>query len=165
MKLRTLEKKDAELMLEWMHDPDVVYWLSANFASKTIEDCYAFIKDSANSGCDLHLAIVDDDDNYMGTVSLRNMDMDDRAAEFAVTVRKTAMGKGYSKFGMKEILRRGFEEEGLNAIYWCVSEKNERAVRFYDKNGYTRVCDVPQRFYTRYDEVTKKDLIWYMAKK
>jgi diamine N-acetyltransferase len=151
-------------MLEWMHDPDVVYWLSANFASKTIEDCYAFIEYSTNSSCDLHMAIVDDDDNYMGTVSLRDMDSDDKAAEFAITIRKSAMGKGYSKYGMKEILRIGLEEQKLDAIYWCVSEKNERAVRFYDKNGYERVKEVPQRFYARYDEMTKKDLIWYMVK-
>ena len=163
MRLRRLERKDAELMLEWMHDPDVVYWLSANFASKTIEDCYAFIEYSTNSSCDLHMAIVDDDDNYMGTVSLRDMDSDDKAAEFAITIRKSAMGKGYSKYGMKEILRIGLEEQKLDAIYWCVSEKNERAVRFYDKNGYERVAFNELGVSAHYEEDLINYFVWYRA--
>ena len=46
MKLRQLEFKDAPLMLEWMHDESVVENLSANFASKKIEDCMAFVEAS-----------------------------------------------------------------------------------------------------------------------
>lgn len=36
----------------------------------------------------LHLAIVDENDEYMGTVSLKNIEED--KAEFAITVRKNA---------------------------------------------------------------------------
>ena len=44
MKLRKLEEKDAPLMLEWMHDPEVVADMRTNFADKTLEDCLSFIK-------------------------------------------------------------------------------------------------------------------------
>ena len=47
MKLRELEKKDAELMLEWMHDRNVVHWLNTDFDSKTIADCEKFIEISS----------------------------------------------------------------------------------------------------------------------
>ena len=36
MKLRKLMAKDAELMLEWMHDDDVVEKLGTNFKEKTL---------------------------------------------------------------------------------------------------------------------------------
>lgn len=39
MKLRKLELKDADLMLEWMHSQDVVKMLAQNFENKTMEDC------------------------------------------------------------------------------------------------------------------------------
>ena len=39
MHLRRLERKDAPLMLEWMHDRNVIKDLNTDFASKTIDDC------------------------------------------------------------------------------------------------------------------------------
>ena len=160
MKLRKLELKDAPLMLEWMHDESVVAKLAANFAAKTIDDCRNFIAASQNDGKDLHLAIVDEDDTYMGTVSLKHIDRTAGTAEFAITVRAAAMGKGFSHFGMDSILKMGIEELGLSAIYWCVSPKNQRAVRFYDKHGYTRITEVPAEILSAYP--ADMELIWYV---
>lgn len=135
MKLRPLAIKDAELMLEWMHDPFVVEKLQTNFLEKTIENCIYFIKNSRDEN-NVHLAIANDEDLYMGTVSLKHIT--ENTAEFAITVRKDAMGKGYSIWAMKEILKRGFEEYQLKEIYWCVAKDNARALRFYDKNNFPR---------------------------
>ena len=137
MKLRKLELKDAPLMLEWMHDETVVKDMQADFSSKTLEDCNLFILSSKDTRKNLHLAIVDENDEYMGTVSLKNIEED--KAEFAITVRKYAMGKGYSRFGMREIIRIGFEDMNLSSIYWYVNKNNQRAIKFYDKNGYQRI--------------------------
>ncbi len=137
MKLRKLEKKDASLMLEWMHDESVSGKLQADFASKTIDDCYTFIERSSDMRENMHLAIVDDTDTYMGTVSLKNIR--NQAAEFAIVVRKAAMGKGYAKLAMTEMIRIGLEDLKLKAVYWCVSPENYRAIRFYEKNGYKTV--------------------------
>lgn len=136
MRLRKLEKTDAPLMLEWMHNPSVVKNMQADFAHKTLSDCENFIAHSEADGQNIHLAIVDDADIYMGTVSLKNIENGE--AEFAITVRECAMGKGYSKYGMAEILRMGLEDLNLKRIYWCVAPENERAVKFYDKNGFER---------------------------
>jgi len=139
MRLRKLELGDAPLMLEWMHDDSVVHYMGADFLKKTLEDCRAFIAASQTDLPNIHRAIVDDEGVYMGTVSLKNVDLGRKDAEFAITIRKDAMGKGYSKYGMSEVIRLGFEQFGLEAIYWYVSKENARAVRFYDKNGYRRL--------------------------
>lgn len=162
MELRKLDKKDAELMLEWMHDEDVVHHLSTNFAAKTIDDCNNFIKSAQSFETDINLAIVDENDEYMGTVSLKHIDRVEKTAEFAVTIRKCAMGKGYSAYGMQEILKRAIIEYGLKEIYWCVSKKNERAVRFYDKHLYERTEIVPHQILSNYTEEQNRDFIWYI---
>ena len=59
------------------------------------------------------------------------------SAEFAIVIRSTVMGHGYSSFAMSEIIRIGFEK-GLSSIYWCVNPTNKRAIQFYDKNGYIK---------------------------
>ena len=94
MRLRKLELNDSKRMLEWMHDPFVVEKLQTNFINKTIEDCIAFINNSQNDE-NIHLAIVDDNNQYMGTVSLKHITAN--TAEFAITVHRDVMGKGYAK--------------------------------------------------------------------
>lgn len=158
MKLRKLELKDAPLMLEWMHDDTVVHDLKTDFSSKTLEDCIAFINAAQNTTGNLHLAIVDDNDTYIGTVSLKHIA--ESTAEFGITVRKCAMGKGFSKFGMKSIIEKGFQQLGLRKIYWCVAPENKRAVRFYDKNNYKK-CQAPTKVSANYTVEEISHFIWY----
>lgn len=163
MKLRNLELKDAPLMLEWMHDKDVVEKLRGKFLEKNLDDCENFIRASQNKEKDIHLAITTDEDEYMGTVSLKNIDRNINSAEFAITVRKSAMGRGYSWYGMEEIIRKAFEEYELESVYWCVSRKNERAVRFYDKHNFHEALDIPPNIMLNYEGID--DLKWYSVLK
>lgn len=161
MYLRQLELKDAELMLEWMHDERVTSNLQADFASKTIIDAESFIKASWTDNESLHFAISSDADEYMGTVSLKHIQ--NGSAEFAITVRYEAMGRGYSWFGMESILERAFDELGLESVYWCVSNDNNRAVRFYDKHNFHEAVDIPRFIFDRYKGMPK--LKWYSVLK
>ena len=160
MRLRELKQEDAPLMLAWMHDESVVSDLRGNFAAKTIDDCRAFIANSITEE-DIHLAIASDTDEYMGTVSLKNIE--NGSAEFAITVRAEAMGRGYSWFGMEEIIKKAFNELGLESVYWCVSRDNTRAVRFYDKHNFHEALDIPQKVLERYRDVD--NLKWYSVLK
>lgn len=161
MRLRNLELKDAPFMLEWMHDESVVENLRGRFTEKKIEDCEDFINAAKNKEKSIHLAIVSDEDEYMGTVSLKSVK--DGSAEFGIAVRKSAMGRGYSWWGMEEIIRLAFEEYSLESVYWCVSRSNERAVRFYDKHNFHEAVDISEEILKRYEGVP--DLKWYSVLK
>lgn len=141
MNLRKLKTEDAPLMFEWMHDENVTKFMNRDFAHMTLEDCQEFIAQSQTDSPSIHRAIVDDNDIYMGTVSLKNVNSDRKDAEFAIIIRKEAMGKGFAEFGMKEIIRLGFTEFDLDTIYWNVLKDNARAIRFYEKNGYKLAGD------------------------
>ncbi len=160
MYLRELQEKDAPLMLEWMHDSSVTNNLRGNFGSKTLEDCKSFISSSISES-DIHLAIASDTDEYMGTVSLKNIE--NGSAEFAITVRAEAMGRGYSWFGMESIIDKAFNEYNLDNVYWCVSRDNKRAVRFYDKHNFHEIVDVPENVLNRYRGMD--NLKWYSVLK
>lgn len=163
MYLRKLELKDAQAMLSWMHDESVVGHLHTDFASKSLADCEKFIVASQNMENDAHFAIASDEDEYMGTVSLKHIDRDGGTAEFAITVRKESMGRGYSWFGMEAILEKAFSDFGLESVYWCVSRKNKRAVRFYDKHNFHEALDIPAEVLKRY--TGEDDLKWYSVLK
>ena len=161
MHLRKLEMKDAHRMLMWMHDMDVVGNLKTDFMSKTIMDVNNFISSSQEDRNNIHLAIASDEDEYMGTVSLKNIS--DLSAEFAIAVCADAMGRGYAWFGMESIIMKAFEEYGLESVYWCVSRDNKRAVRFYDKHNFHEVLDVTDNVLKRYSGVD--NLKWYSVLK
>lgn len=83
MKLRPLLQKDAPLMLEWMHDADMTKNLQNNFASLSLNDAEKFIISSQDDKSNVHLAIANNEDEYMGTVSLKHIDNQKKEAEFA----------------------------------------------------------------------------------
>lgn len=155
MKLRTLKLEDANRMLEWMHNDDIVSNLGKNFKSFSLQDCKDFISHSQTDNSNLHLAITDDTDNYMGTVSLKHIV--DNTAEFAIVLHSNAIGLGYARFAIRKILLIGFNKLNLKEIYWNVLKSNIRAIKCYNKNGYKRfvpdsvkylTCGV-QHFFTR----------------
>ena len=158
MRLRALEQKDAERMLSWMHDSAVVDKLQTNFARKTIDDCKNFINNSQDEE-NIHLAIVDNDDQYMGTVSLKHITK--LTAEFAIALCKDAMGKGYSLWAMNEIIKLGFQKYGISHIYWCVAPNNIRALRFYDKNQFPQIEVDEIRIISGYTKEQIDSYIWY----
>lgn len=163
MELRKLELKDAPLMLEWMHDSSVVRELHGNFMEKTILDCNEFIKKSWEDFRNLHRAITDERDIYMGTVSLKNIEKKNACAEFAIAMRSVAMGKGFSKYAIEEVLRMGFDKMKLKKIYWYVSKENKRAIRFYDKNGYRQVDKNNLKFLKEGGMLKNTDsFLWYL---
>ena len=160
MYLRELKIEDAPLMLEWMHDENVISNLRGNFSKKTIDDCETFVRTSISES-NIHLAIASDTDEYMGTVSLKNIE--DRSAEFAIAIRSRAMRRGYSWFAIETIIEKAFNELGLESVYWCVSRDNERAVRFYDKHNFHEIVDVPKKVLERYKDIN--NLKWYSVLK
>ena len=136
MKLRALKLEDANRMLEWMHNDDIVSNLGKNFKSYTLQDCEDFIIHSQTDNSNLNLAITDDKDNYMGTVSLKHII--DNTAEFAIVLHPKAIGLGFARFAIHNILSIGFNKLNLKEIYWNVLKSNIRAIKCYDKNGYER---------------------------
>lgn len=147
LKLRKLEEKDAPLMLEWMHDSSVTAYLAKDFSSMTIENCKDFIESAQGITHNAHFAVVDDNDEYMGTVSLKNIELSSAEAEFAITMRKFAQGKGFARFAICEIIRTAIEEMNLKFVYWDVLKANLHAVHFYDKIGGKRIKDEKCSFY------------------
>ena len=136
MKLRALKLEDANRMLAWMHNDDIVSNLGKNFKSYTLQDCKDFISHSQTDKSNLNLAITDDKDNYMGTVSLKHII--DNTAEFAIVLHPKAIGLGFARFAIHNILSIGFNKLNLKEIYWNVLKSNIRAIKCYDKNGYER---------------------------
>ena len=122
-RLRPLQMKDAQRMLEWMHDSGTMKYLRFDGSSRTIEDVKNFIRESAlNESFYVHRAIVDRADRYCGTVSLKNIQ--NGTAEFAVVLHPDSVGKGVGSSATKEMLHEAFTIFGLEKVYLNVMHEN-----------------------------------------
>lgn len=137
MKLRKLQDKDAPNMLSWMYDNSINQLFATDFKNFDEEKVLNFIKASQTDGEQIHRACVNDDDEYLGTVSLKSINLINKNAEYAISFCKKAHGTGAAKFATDEILTMAFRELGLERVYLNVLSKNERANAFYKKYGFT----------------------------
>lgn len=139
MRLRPLEAKDAEGILEWMQDPDIQKNFRFSTQNKSYDDVLSFIDAAVTSPIDgesIHYAITDDNDEYLGTISLKNVDLQCMSAEYAISMRKCAQGQGIATWATKRILQIAFEEFHFQRVYLNVLSDNERAIRLYEKCGF-----------------------------
>ena len=139
--LRELKEQDAEGMLEWMHSEESKKFFKKNMQAITLDQAIEFCRNAEIpktilNGVSLHFAVADENDEYLGTISLKNINTETKSAEYAISMREKACGKGISVKATTELLRYGFEECKLHRIYLNVLAENKRAIRFYEKCGF-----------------------------
>ena len=74
--LERTERKDIDGMLEWMHDPEIQKYFHIKMIDCIREDVQHFIRSAVAKpieGKDIHYAIADDDDEYLGTIGLKHV--------------------------------------------------------------------------------------------
>lgn len=156
MRLRELKEKDVSGMYLWMHYEETKDIFEKDFNKYTKEDILNFIKKQEVN--DVNYACVDDNDNYLGTISLKNIDKKNLNAELAISFIQDAQGTGAAHFAMNEILKFAFTKLKLKKIYLNVLSTNERAIKFYEKNGF-----IQEGCFKNHIKKGNKyiDLLWY----
>lgn len=155
--LRPLTEKDAPRMVEMMQDAQTTQYLQIGGKDYTVDTALRFIASTADETGSVHRAVVDTDDVYQGTVSLKNLDMDKKEAEYAISMHPQAQGKGAAKAASAGILELA-RQLGLKRVYLNVLAENERANRFYQKFGFRYTHDSTMNFHGE-----DKCLRWYEA--
>lgn len=160
--LRKLQVSDANLMLEWMSNPDIYSKMQYDHKHLDLNKCIFFIKNSWEDKHNLHFAISNFNSEYMGTISLKNIDYKNKITELGIAVHPMYMGKEIASFALNEIAKKAFFELELNKIYLCVRADNERAVRFYEKNQLELEGCAKEHLFA---EGKYRDVLWFALRK
>ena len=161
MRLRKLEERDAEGMLEWMKDPEINKNFRFSTDNKNLQDVLKFIREAKTmpiEGKSIHYAIVGENDEYLGTISLKNINMVDKNAEYAISLRTKAQGKGTATQATKLLLKKAFELFNLERVYLNVLTDNVKAIKLYEKIGFVYEGEFRKCLFLRGEY---KDLKWY----
>ena len=154
--IRELKKGDAAGMLEWMTDPEISSCFRYDVSKITLASCQKFIKMAYDNQEARHFAIANNRDEYLGTISLKNIDFEQGTAEFAIGTRSSVSGIGADATILA--LKAAFRELKLKKVYLNVYSDNVRAQKCYLKVGF--------RFVREEENVLMKDgisknLKWY----
>ena len=158
VRLRELQIDDLGYMYEIINDQEVAKNFLFTRYPFSKEKLINFIKNSWEDTNNIHYAIVDQNNEYIGTISLKNINYLDKNAEYAIFVRREYWGQKYAYEATKTIIRYGFETLNLNKIYLNVLASNIRANRFYEKFGFIKEAVFREHVYIqgRYE-----DLNWF----
>lgn len=159
--LRVLQKADAQGMLEWMHDKDINCFFRFDAENMTEEKAFKFIEDSIKDieeRKSYNFAITDTKNQYLGTISLKDVDWDARIAEYAISLRKSAQGRGIATIATKKLFEIAFEKLRLNRIFLNVLSENKKAIHMYEKCGFVYEGEFRQHIFLKGE---LKNLKWY----
>jgi RimJ/RimL family protein N-acetyltransferase len=162
LKLRELRLEDIDEMYEFIEDNEIASNFIFTRYPSSKEGLGKFITKSWGNHNDIHFAITNEENKYVGTVSLKNINYVDRNAEYAIVLRKNFWGKNYAFEATKQIVEYGFQRINLHKIYLNVLSSNIRANKFYEKVGFKREGVFKEHLYVngKYE-----DLNWYYITK
>ena len=154
--LRPLQTKDAARMTQMMKDEQTTRYLQIGGKDYTEETALRFISGTGDESENLHRAVVDENDIYQGSISLKHIDRETGEAEYAVSMHPDAQGKGAASVATAGILEIAFRQLELKRVYLNVLDENERANRFYQKFGFQYTHSDTMDFHG-----VEKKLNWY----
>lgn len=139
IKLRKLSTNDYSTYHNWRNDIEVMKTTSPQLDIYTLEETEQFISVIASqANAKGYMIEHKESGQTVGIVSLINIDYKNRSAECILDIGARDMwGKGIGTSAMYLILGFAFYELNLHRVYLQVFSFNERAIKLYEKMGFT----------------------------
>ncbi len=136
--LRPMKVEDAPDIVRWRNNPEVKkhYIYQGEF---TVESHLEWMKKHVDTGEVVQFMIcVLETDQAIGCVNVQEIDRTHNKAEYGIFIGEdTLRGKGIGTAAAKLMLKYCFEEAGLHRIYLRALASNKRAIKSYEKAGFT----------------------------
>lgn len=145
VRFRAIEKEDLPSYVRWLNDPEVRQGLSMNRPLSLAEEEEWFAQQLKTPLQERALAIdirpdpEADEWVFVGGCSLMDINWENRSAEVGIHIgEKKYWEQGYGTEAMQLICRHSFDDLNLHRVWLRVFKTNQRAIRAYEKAGFTR---------------------------
>lgn len=157
IRLRSAERDDLPTFVKWLNDPEVTAGLSIYWPYSQAEEDLWF-EEMLKRPKDEHVLCIEiplledrramtaieaaKDDalrwKVIGTVGFGPIDHRNHNVEFGINIgEKSYWNQGYGTEAVRVLVQYGFDTLNLHRIYLRVFETNPRAIRAYEKAGFT----------------------------
>jgi len=133
--LRQLQPNDLKYFAQWWQDEELIKYTSGNFEELSDEQIKKYFEAMLNSKKDYHW-MIETEGQTIGHVNLskRNIWYETQI----IIGEKEFWNKGYGSAAIKQIVQKA-SELNINHIYLEVRPENLRAIRAYEKAGFTKI--------------------------
>jgi RimJ/RimL family protein N-acetyltransferase len=137
--LRPLEERDMPAFVAGVNDTDVG-GVAGYAVGQSLAQATAWLdKVTEGWGRDgFNFAVCElDDDRFIGTISLKNLNLMHGNAELSIFMDRDHLGGGWGTDAQRALLGFAFRSLGLERVYLTTAaEDNARAIRSYEKVGF-----------------------------
>ncbi len=147
IRFRGVERTDIPVFVPWLNDPEVnrgiaIYWpMSQAEEERWFEKMLSRPIDEHVLGVEVRLPPAGQEGEswkLIGTTGLMGIDWRDRNAELGILIgEKSYWDHGYGTETVRLLAKYGFDTLNLHRIFLRVFESNPRAIRAYEKAGFT----------------------------
>jgi diamine N-acetyltransferase len=147
IRFRAVEREDLPTFVSWLNDAEVQQGIMIYhpFSHAQEENWFeSMIKrpvDEQVMGIEVReLPDKNGIENWklIGTIGFADINWRNRSAEFGILIgEKSYWGQGYGTEAVRLLAEHGFNTLNLNRIFLHVFEDNPRAIRAYEKAGFT----------------------------
>ncbi len=139
--LRTIEPRDASLMLKWENNPE--NWAVSDTLVPFSEH---LILQYVNSAQDIFetkqlrfIICLQENDKPIGTIDLFEYDPLHRRAGVGVLIDEVSeRNKGYADEALKLMIQYSFEKLNLHGLFCNIFESNAHSIRLFEKNNFIK---------------------------
>jgi RimJ/RimL family protein N-acetyltransferase len=141
IRLRGVERDDIPRFYEWINDPQVLEGLSIYLPMSMTDEEKWFERATSREQPEKPLAIDMQDGagwRLIGNCGFFDFDWTSRAGEIGIMIGdRSVWDQGYGTETVGLMLKHGFETLNLNRVVLRVYDNNRRAIRAYEKAGFT----------------------------
>ena len=140
VRLRAVEEGDLPLLVRWMNDPDVRFWLHhSDRPDATVESVRGRFGLTEERFSNLVWMIETLEGRPVGHLGLLQVDPHHKRAELAISIgEKEWWSQGIGTDAIRTVLRHAFEDLGLRRVDLHTDADNARGIRCYEKCGFVR---------------------------
>ncbi len=146
IRFRAIERDDLPTFVKWLNDPDVLPGIGIYLPFSMADEQQWFDAMQQRPASEHNLAIEVEEMppqgegtwKMIGSCGFFNHDQRNASAEFGIMIGdKSYWDKGYGTEAVRLLVKHGFQTINLHRIYLRVLETNPRAIRAYEKAGFT----------------------------
>ena len=147
VRFRGVERADIPKFVEWLNDPEVQEGILLHYPLSQADEENWFDRMLTRPADERVMAIECKEQEpdrsgeawrFIGSCAFDHIDWHVRMAEFGIIIgEKKYWNRGYGTDAVRLLVKHGFETLNLNRIFLHVFDTNPRAIRAYEKAGFT----------------------------
>jgi len=131
-----IDHKEKEIVREWRNNMDIRRWMYSDHVISE-EEHAMFIEGLKIDNKNSYWLAGDKNGGYLGIISLNRLDLSNKNSFLGIYTNPDSGMKGIGYLLIECLKNMAFDILDLHSLKLEVIENNERAIRFYEKSGFS----------------------------